>query len=130
MDVVLQISGVALVAACMCLVVRGQAGSMGMLLSLSACIGILAISIRFLAPVFQVVEELRELTGITAAATAPMMKVAGIGILTQIAGAVCEDAGEQALRRAVEIGGTFLSLYVSLPLLAAVLDLLEETLGG
>jgi len=129
MDTVFQIAGLGLVAACLCLVVRPQSGAVGMLLSLAACIGILMVGIRFFSPVLTVVEQLRGLTGISDAATAPMLKVAGIGILTQVSGAVCEDAGEQALRRAVEIGGMFLALYVSLPLLTAVLELMEETLG-
>lgn len=129
MGTVFQVAALGLVTACLCLVVRPQSGAVGLLLSLAACISILALGIRFFAPVLTVVEKLRTLTGISSGATAPMIKVAGIGILTQISGAVCEDAGEQALKRAVEIAGVFLAIYVSLPLLTAVMELMEETLG-
>lgn len=130
METVLQIAALALVATCLCLVVRGQAGSIGMLLSLAACVGIFAVSMRFISPVLEILKRLRDLTGLADAATAPMIKVAGIGLLSQVAGAVCEDAGEKALSRAVEVSGAVLSLYTALPLLSSVLDLLEETLGG
>ena len=76
-----------------------------------------------------VFDRLREMTGMVSSVTSPMLKVAGIGILIQIAGAVCEDAGERTLQQAVEIGGGILAAYASLPLLSAVIDLLEDTLG-
>ena len=130
MDVLLKIVSFALVAACMCVVLRGQTGTLAMLLSLAACVCILLLSLSFFAPILTVVQTLRDMTGLSDAVTAPMLKVAGIGIVSQAASAVCEDAGEKALGKAVEIGSSILSVYVALPLLSAVLNLLKETLGG
>ena len=130
METVLQISALAVIAAVLCVVVRAQSGALAVLLSLCASVGIAFLAFRFLSPILSVIRQLRELTGLEQAATAPMLKAAGIGLLTQTAAAICEDSGEKALSRAVETGGTVLSLYVSLPLLSAVLELLKETLGG
>ena len=67
---------------------------------------------------------------IAAALLAPVLKTVGVGLLTQIAGAFCRDAGEQALCKVVELCGTFLAVYVALPLANAVLELLQTLMGG
>lgn len=130
MSTVVQIGALAIVAAVLCVLVRTHTGALAVLLSLCASVVILLLSFQFFSPILSVLRQLRELTGLDDAATAPMLKVAGIGILTQTAASICEDSGEKTLSRSVEIGGTVLSLYASLPLISAVLDLMKETLGG
>lgn len=130
MEAVFQASSLAVVAAVLCLVVRQQEKPLALLLSLAACAAILLLALKFFSPVLKVVEQLRDLSGLNEAVTAPLLKVTGIGLLTQVAGSVCEDAEERALAKAVEIGGSVLSVYAALPLLSAALDLLEEMLGG
>ena len=130
MSTVVQIGALAIVAAVLCVLVRTHTGALAVLLSLCASVVILLLSFQFFSPILSVLRQLRELTGLDEAATAPMLKVAGIGILTQTAASICEDSGEKNLSRSVEIGGTVLSLYASLPLISAVLDLMKETLGG
>lgn len=129
MSTVVQISIIAIVVAICACVIRAQAGSVSVVLSIAGCVLILLLSLQFLKPVITVLQRLETLSGLSGAATAPMLKVAGIGLLTQIAGTICDDAGEKALCKAVEIGGAVLSFYISMPLLTAVLDLLEEMLG-
>lgn len=130
MDAALRISSLAVVAAVLCLVVRQREKPLALLLSLAACAAVLLLGLRFFSPVLSVVERLRDLSGLNEAVTAPLLKVTGIGLLTQVAGGVCEDAEERALAKAVEIGGSVLSVYAALPLLSAALELLEEMLGG
>ena len=130
MDTIFQISAIAVITAVCGCVVRQHAGSLSAVLSAAACIFILLLAFRFLRPILELIKRLEQLSGLSGTATAPMLKVAGIGILAQIAGGVCEDAGEASLNHAVQIGATVLSVYVSLPLMSAVLDLLEQILGG
>lgn len=129
METAVQIASIAIIVAVCGCILRPQVGPVAAVLSIMACTAILFLVFQFLNPVIEVLERLRRLSGLTDSATAPMLKVAGISILTQVAGCVCEDAGEKTLHGAVETGGTILSLYISMPLLSAVLDLLEEMLG-
>ncbi len=130
MDAALRISSLAVVAAVLCLVVRQREKPLALLLSLAACAAVLLLGLRFFSPVLSMVERLRDLSGLNEAVTAPLLKVTGIGLLTQVAGSVCEDAEERTLAKAVESGGSVLSVYAALPLLSAALELLEEMLGG
>lgn len=130
MDEFLKIAGLAIIAGLLCMVVRPYTPILSGLLSLGACTLILLLAVSFMTPVLELLQLLREMTGMTRAVTAPLYKSVGIGILTQISGAICEDAGEKTLSKAVEIGGTILSIYVTLPLLSALLSILQEALGG
>lgn len=130
MEVVTKMTGLALTAAILCQLIRGNAPALSGVLRLCACTGILLMALALLRPVLTVLQNLRELTGMTQATTAPLYKSIGIGVLTQVCGAVCEDAEEKTLAKAVEIGGTILSLSVSVPLISALLTVLQEALGG
>lgn len=130
MDHVVQFCAIAVISAvCIC-IIRPQSGALSAVLSAVACILILILAFQFFRPIIELLKKLETLSGLSAAATAPMMKVTGIGILCQISGSVCEDAGEKTLSQAVQMAGSVLSVYVSLPLLSAVLDLLGKIMGG
>ena len=128
MDVFIQIAALAITATVCACVIRPLTPSLAVALTVFSCVVILLLSFRFFTPVIEVAEKLRTLSGLPTDATAPMLKAAAIGLLTQISGSVCEDAGEKTLQNAVQIGGSVLSVYVSLPLMTQVLDLLEEVL--
>lgn len=130
METVVQIVGLALVAACCCLMIRGQAGVLALLLSLVACVVVYGVALSVFTPVMELIRSIQSLTGLEQAVTAPMLKVVGIGFVSQVVASVCTDAGEKALGQAVELGCTMMALYISVPLLSAVVDLLIDILGG
>ena len=130
METVVQITGLALVVSCLGVVLRGRADVLSMLLSLMGCTMILLVSVRLFQPVLDLVCRIEQLTGLEGSVTAPVTKVLGICMLTKIASSVCEDSGDKALGQALEIGGNILALYCALPLLSAVVDLLQDILEG
>ena len=130
METIVQITGVALIVACLGVVLRGRADVLSLMLSLAGCVMILLMSVKLFQPVLELVHRLEQLTGLETPVTAPVTKVLGICMLTKIASSVCEDSGDRALGQALEIGGNILALYCALPLLSAVLDLLQEILEG
>ena len=56
----------------------------------------------------------------------PLLKLAAIGILAQLAGSFCRESGQQALASAVTLCGSVAAVYVCLPIMTAVLDFLKE----
>lgn len=130
MDTAYRIAALAVLAAVLCVLLREREKALAAALSLLACVIVLLLSIKFLQPIWDVLEQLEQLSGLQDSVTAPLLKTVGIGILTQIAMGVCTDAGETALSKIVEISGSILSVYTSLPLLMMVLELLKKLLGG
>ena len=129
MDMIFTIGAFSMVAAVAALLVRQQTSALGLVLSLAACVLILSLGVQALGPILDLLRRIRELSGVQMEASAPILKVIGIGILTKLSEAVCSDAGETSIGKAVTMAGTLLAVYVSLPLLSSVLDLLEEMLA-
>lgn len=100
-------------------------------LSALCCVALCGIlAAELLEPVLDLIDQMTDMAGISRAVFGPVLKAAAIGILSQMAGSFCRDAGEGALAGAVELGGALAILYVSLPLFSAVLDLLETLMEG
>ena len=69
-------------------------------------------------------------TGLSSAVFSPLLKTVAIAILGQVAGAFCQDAGQGALGKMVELCGTVLCLCTGLPLATMLLELLRGLGGG
>lgn len=130
MNIVFRIMSIAVMCAVICVLLRDRAGPVSLLLTMAVCTGALLAVLQFVSPVLQLISRLRRLSGLSDPLTAPLLKVTGIGLLTQIASGLCEDAGEKSLAKTVEISGSFFAVYISLPLMTAVIDMLERVLGG
>lgn len=130
MQTYLKISAAALCAALAALTLRKSSPDVAMLLGIVGCvIGAIAV-IELIQPVIEFVQALYQKTGLDQDLLAPLLKSAGVGLLTQISGSVCADAGQSALARVIELGGAALCLYLALPLLSAVVSLLGQLAGG
>ena len=129
MDTAAKIGAIAMVASVFCVLLREREKSLSVVASLLACTGILLLSVNLLRPVWSVAEQVRRMSGLSDLLTEPVWKVVGIGLVTQMASGVCADAGENALAKIVEVSGGILAVYTTLPLLSAVLGLLETLLG-
>ena len=112
------------------LVLKKRVGELALVLAvLSICI-LSYFAMTMFQPVLDMVSQLEELTGLNTAVMAPVFKTVLIGILTNVAAGICSDSGENGIARMVEICGTVMALYLSIPLISAVLELLDSLLGG
>ncbi len=119
---VLKIAAVAVTAALCITVVKKQALEIGVVLALAAGALILGLCMGALEQVRALLDTLADTAGLSPAVLAPVVKTAGIAVLTRIAAEVCRDAGEGGLAVFTETAGAVLALYVALPLLEAVLQ--------
>ena len=123
-DDLLKLSAMAVISCLLILTVKKQAPELGLILSLCACALGAGFLLETLRPVLLLAGSLAEKAGLEPELRAPLWKCLGLGLLTEL----CADAGESALAKLVELGGGILCLAVSLPLLQAVLALIEGLL--
>lgn len=126
MESSLKLPALALTAALLTLVVKQRSPELGLVLTLCACTLSAALLLTFLEPVLTLAKTLAARAELDGSLTAPLWKCLGVGLLTELSAAVCADAGENALAKLVELGGGLICLALSLPLLQAVLALIEE----
>ena len=130
MEYFFQVLVIALVTVIAMLVLKKRVGELALVLAVLSISVLSYFAITMLQPVLDMVSQLEELTGINTAVMAPVFKTALIGILTNVAAGICSDSGENGIARMVEICGTVMALYLSIPLISAVLELLDALLGG
>ena len=123
-----KIAAAAVTAALCAVVVRKQSPEIALTLGIGACALVVLSCSGALRSVIELADKLAQAGGLSAQVAEPVMKTAGIAIVTRLAADFCKDAQEGGLASAVELAGTALALSVTLPLVSAVLDMLMELL--
>ncbi len=122
-----RVAAVAVAALCAVLT-RKAAPEFAIILALAAGAMILVACGDALSTVLELLDELAQAGGLSQPVVAPVIKTAGIAVVTKITAEICRDAQEGGLAGAVETAGTILALLTAVPLLTAVLSTLESLL--
>lgn len=125
----LRFAAAALIGLILVLVVGRQSRDLGMLLSLAVCVLLALGAMEFLEPVMELLQELKRLGELDGGAVGILLRCAGIGMISELAGLLCADAGEGAMGRALQICANAAILWLSLPLLRQVLTMIGEVLA-
>jgi stage III sporulation protein AD len=126
MDTVLKVIFGALIAVILGLMLRQQGKDIALLLSTAVCCMVIAVGISYLTPVVDFVRELQANTGMDPAFIRIILKSVGIGLVAEIAGLICADAGNAALAKTIQILATAVILWLALPLMRALLELVRK----
>ena len=124
-----QIMVVGVFAVILISVLKKYSGDLSILLSLITAVLIAIMALRLFRPILTFADEIRELSGLDRELLEPVIKCLGIGLLTQICVNICTDSGQSGIGKMIEISGSVLCLYISLPLFRGVVSLLAE-IGG
>ncbi len=128
MEVMGKIAAAAVTAALFGTVVRRSAPELALLLTVTAGVWILTAVLDGLGAAAAMAERLAQLAQMDAAVAGPVLKTVVVALVTRITAEICRGAGEGGLAAFVETAGTILALTAALPLMAAVLTMLEELL--
>lgn len=127
---IFQVLALAVVTVTAILVLRKHVGEFALVLAVLCAAILCTFAVTTLQPVIEMLRRLEKLSGVNTAILSPVLKTAMIGILTSVGAGVCTDSGESGIAKMVELCGTAMALYLSTPLISAVLDLLDSLLGG
>ena len=125
----LRFAAVVLIGLILALVVGRQSKDMSLLLTLAVCVLVCIAAMGFLEPVTELLRELRRLGNLDSGAVAIALKCAGIGLISELIGLLCADAGQSAMGKALELLSAAAILWLSLPLIREILKLIEEVLS-
>lgn len=125
-----QVLAIAMVSVTVILILRKHTGELALVMAILCAAALCVFAVSTLRPVMDMLARLEALSGVNTAILSPVFKTAMIGILTNVGAGICADSGESGIARMVELCGTAVALYLSAPLISAVLDLLDALLGG
>lgn len=129
MDAFLQCCGAVLVAVILILTLGGKGKDIASVLALFVCSLTLLAALRYLEPVVDFLDTLAQIGNLDRSLISVMLKAVGIGIVSEIASLICGDSGNGSLGKALQILGTAVILWLSIPLFTMVLELIQTMLG-
>ena len=118
-----------MVAVVLWIVLSQRGKDYALILSIGACCLALLVMGRYLEPVLDFADHLQQVGNLQNEWLTILLKAVGIGLVVEIGGLICTDAGNAALGKTLQILGTVAILWLSLPLLTGLMELLEQVLG-
>ena len=128
MEIVIRVAILGIVGSVFGLMLKKGAPELGLLLALAATLFIVVAGMQIGSTILEFVEVLRGAAMLSPTLIQPVFQTVGIGILTKLAADVCKDAGQGAIAGALELAGTLAAIYIALPLMQTVFEMIGRLL--
>lgn len=129
MDTFWKVIAAVLLAVVLGLALGKQEKDISILLTMAVCCMAAVAAIAYLEPVFDLLRDLETMIDLQGGILGVLMKAVGIGLVVEIAGVICSDAGNASLGKSLQLLGSAVILYLSIPIFRALLTLIREILG-
>ena len=129
MTIFLQACGGVLIAVILILTLGSHGKEMGSLLGLFVCCMVILLALRYLQPVLDLIRQLQGIGDLDYSMIGILLKVVGIGLISEIAALICADAGNAALGKTLQLLSASVILWLSIPLFEELTALLQRILG-
>ncbi len=129
MTLFIQICGAVFLAIVLVLSLKNTSKEFAAILAMFVCCIAALGALSYLQPVLQFLQSLEKLGDLDNTMVEILLKSTGIGIVTDIAMLVCKDAGNESMGKSVQLLGSAVILYLSIPLFTALIELLQKILG-
>ena len=128
MDKYFQILSLVLIGMVLHIVVARQNKEAGILLVIFVSASVLIAAVSFLSPIMTFLGRLSELSDLDNGLAEILLKAAGITLTGEFAQLICDDSGNKSLGKSIELITYFTVVWLSLPMLQEILDLVLEVL--
>lgn len=118
-----------LIAVVLGLAVGKREKDISVLLTMAVCCMTAMIAVSYLEPVLDFLWELESVGNTQKGFLGILLKAVGIALIAEVAGMICSDAGNGSLGKTLQMLGSVVILYLSIPIYNALLTLIREILG-
>ena len=130
MNIFMKTAATVIVAVVLCIALSKSGKDISLLLSLLVCCMVVGIGLTYLDSVFTFFNRLQRVGNLDQDKIQIILKATGIGMLSEITNLICIDAGYATLGKSVKVLSTAVILWLALPLMESLLDLLDTILGA
>ena len=118
-----------LIASILTSAIGKQENDIALLLAMGVSVMATLAALYVLEPVLEFIHQLEAIGNLQKDRFCPLMKIAGVGLATELAGLICQDSGNAALNRGMQLMGTAVMLSLSVPVMEAFLNIVQKLLG-
>lgn len=125
---ILQIVGIGMVTAIATLLLKQIKPEYAIIVSMCGTILLLMLTVDYLTQVIGVFNTIVQKTGLSSNLFSIIIKIIGIGYLTEFTANLCQDSGIGGVGDKVLLAGKLLIFVMSLPIIYNILDIIMELL--
>lgn len=129
MGIFLKACGAVLISVILVLIVGKSNRDFAMILTIMVCCMVAIAAMEYIRPVLDFLNKVEDIGGLDHNMIGILLKIAGIGLISDISSLVCADSGSTSLGKIVKILSCVVILWLSLPLYAMFIELLQRILG-
>lgn len=123
---ILQIAAIGLITAICVLMLKENKSDIAMLVGLvGGCLILLSV-VDYFVDIFSVIQIIVDKSGIPSSLFKILMKIIGIGYLTDFSAGIVEDTGMKSLSEKIILAGKLIIMVLALP----IVTMLFETISG
>ena len=128
LDALYQIISIAIITCVACLIVKPIRSDFAIFISIVGGIIVLFYSLSYLSQIFDVFNNIFSISGINTSLYSIILKIIGIGYLTEFTAGICHDTGNPSLADKVLLGGKIVILVMAIPIVTSILQIVVELL--
>ena len=128
MSTFIKAAAIILITVIFTLVLPKNAKEFQVVLSLGACALVVTAIYSFLEPVVDLIESLTAKANLDGDMIRILLKATGIGLLSEYVTLICQDTGNSALGKMLQVLSSAVILWLSLPLITSLIDLIGNIL--
>jgi stage III sporulation protein AD len=125
---IMQVVGLAIVAAVLLVILRRQRPEMAVVLSLVVGLAIFFMVAQRLLAILEFLRELAARARVDSLYLNTILKIVGIAYIAEIGAQVCRDVEETSVAAKVELAGKVLILALAIPIVMAILEAILRVL--
>ena len=126
MEILYKIIGIALITCLGTLLIKPTKPDFATIISIVGGIIILLLVLNYLSTIFDTFNSIIEKTGVNKSVFTIILKIVGIGYLTEFTASMCNDTGNGSLGDKVLVGGKLIIMVMALPIVTSILEIIME----
>lgn len=119
-----KIIGIALIASIAILVVKQIKPEIAVVITIATSLIILLMLVEMLSTVTQIFDVIVTKTGIDKELFSSILKIIGIGYITEFAANICIDSGNNTIADKILLSGKIVILVLAMPIITSLLDII------
>lgn len=125
---IFKIVAVGIVSAAVITMVKQVKPELSILVTVAASIVLLIMIINTLTDVIMSFAMIAEKTGLQSGLFSGVLKIIGVGYITEFAANICDDAGNKSIGEKILLGGKVIIMILALPVITSLIDIIIEIL--
>ena len=121
---IFKIIGVGVITAITALIVKQIKPEVSIIITITGGILMILMLVESLTGIFDVFNELIEKTGLASGLFTIILKIIGVGYLSEFSANLCYDAGANSIADKILFGGKIIILALAIPIVSNIIDIL------